>query len=335
MTTLLTADLHLTSLERDADRWNLFPWIEKQIDQYDINEVCILGDLTDAKNNHPEALTNKVVHYIDRLAQKATVIILRGNHDFIDEQNPYFRFLPKLGNVKYINKPRRLELSTGISVFVPCTRDPEAFKNALEDDGFNVDYYFTHQTYHGCETENGTRLVGLTPKLFKDFKGKVWSGDIHVPQHLGTNIEYVGAPYHVRFGDSFPARCVLLTGGPSKEPQELHFNFRKRRTLDLYSRGGAVKIGKVDKGTQVKIRVHLSRKDYPDWKNIKAELLEQAARMELEVHGLELTMIQGTLNRPEEEALKGQSPTEILLDHVKRKNLDQGMKKAGLLFLRG
>ena len=46
-------------------------------------------------------------------------------------------------------------------------------------------------------------IVGVNPGILKGFKGYCWSGDIHVPQKVSKNIQYIGAPTHIRFGDSF------------------------------------------------------------------------------------------------------------------------------------
>src|SRR5580765_5469698 len=164
MSILLTADLHLTDLEKDSDRWNLFPWVEKQIVKYHIKYFITLGDLTDAKDKHSATLTNKIVNTFSRLSKQLHVIILRGNHDFVNEDTPYFRFLRRLeGDITYVNKPTFLNMDRGHDslvpniddvqvvkgLFLPCVRD---YKKAWADKPWREhepDYIFTHQSYDG------------------------------------------------------------------------------------------------------------------------------------------------------------------------------------------
>lgn len=283
MSLLLCADLHLTELPRDEDRWNLFPWIESQVEKHDIENVAILGDLTDAKNNHPEKLVNHVVRVISSLSKKVQVIILKGNHDFIEESSPYFRFLGKLKNVVYVNKPMSIDFGkVGTGLFLPCTKSPASWQIKTGECA-NYDYIFTHQTYDGCLSENGTKLNGVPPSIFSWFNGKVWSGDIHVAQKVGKKIEYVGAPYPIRFGDSFDPRCILLTGPVTHKV--LKFPHRIKKLIEAKSIDD---FPTLPPKSQVKIRFWLSRADYANWPNIRTAIQKHVFAKEWELCGLEL-----------------------------------------------
>ena len=106
---IITTDLHLTNRERDAYRWDLFPWLEKKLATTDSTDLVILGDLTDAKDGHSAALVNRITDTLANLPVQVT--ILKGNHDYIDEETPFFRFLNKLDNVHFIVQP----LENGVS----------------------------------------------------------------------------------------------------------------------------------------------------------------------------------------------------------------------------
>lgn len=330
MNTLLTADLHLTSNPRDTDRWNLFPWIEEQILKHKISDIAILGDLCDAKDKHDQELVNKVINVLTSLAKKARVIVLKGNHDFIIEQAPYFRFLNKLDNITFINKPTGIELGVGNSLFLPCTKNGDWGPKITSAYCKRFDYIFTHQTYDGCTSENGTKLTGIPPTIFKWFKGKVWSGDIHVQQKVGKNIEYVGAPYPIRFGDVYTPRLVLLTNNNHKD---LHFPHRIKKLIEVSSVSEIEELN-LPPNSQVKIRVKLKRSEFANWENMRKQITEIVAQKKLDLCGLEL---ERTYNKQETFNIeKGAVTTTdtIVEEYAKHKKLGGKTTQVGLDLLK-
>jgi hypothetical protein len=169
---------------------------------------CISGDLTDAKDYHSAHLVNQVVCEMNLLALEVEeMIVLMGNHDYLKAgYPPFFAFMQALPNVTMAYKPTE-SLDGGVSAFfLPHTRNPAKDWKGLDLSHYN--YVFMHQTIKGSISSNGTAMEGEElPDLSK--AGKIYSGDIHVPQVIGP-IEYVGSPYHVHFGDRFKARCIVI-----------------------------------------------------------------------------------------------------------------------------
>ena len=122
----MTSDIHLTDNVRDQDRWKLLPWITKQAKKFEADYVVIAGDVTDQKDRHSAVLVNKVVKQLRKLAAVCHVIILKGNHDFIDEVNPFFGFVNAIENVTFIVKNTDVNLTVdGCDVkalFLPNTK---------------------------------------------------------------------------------------------------------------------------------------------------------------------------------------------------------------------
>ena len=274
MSTLITADLHLTDNPRDADRWGLFPWLADRIEENRVRDLLILGDLTDAKDRHNSALVNRIVTSLWQISRLCPVTVLRGNHDFVDEDNPFFGFLQRIPGVTYPASLMEVNMPVGgraaRCLFVPAQRRWSETMDGYDFSPF--DYVFCHQTFSGCKSENGTVLEGVPPSVFRGFSGKVWSGDIHVPQKVGRSIEYVGAPYHIKFGDDFPARVVLLRAG---KQEDLHYQGQPRILAEVGSVDELAKM-KIEPGAQVKVRVHISPAEFPEWRAIKAKVGELA-----------------------------------------------------------
>jgi DNA repair exonuclease SbcCD nuclease subunit len=342
MSTLITSDLHLSSAYHARHRWGIFEWLRQQVEALkDAGTVLLLGDITDAKDRHDDALVNRLVSELVALGEACEVVWLPGNHDGLDISRPFFRFLncfksePCRG-VKLIGEPTLMKYYPGdedVSYFLPSTRDYKRDWAGLKFDG--VDYIFTHQTFDGAEAENGQKLPGIPPAVFADVDAKVYSGDVHTPQRVGRNIEYVGSPYRVRFGDSFTPRVLLLD--KFGKQRDLHFPCPSREVVLVSGMDDLRQYRKLPEDTQVKIRVKLRRSEYSEWPKLRRELVAAAAERGWEVCGVELLASQ-------EQAVDGVvsdgarlgrvvSPTDVLDAYGKRHKLSRELRAAGLTYL--
>ena len=218
MVDLVLTDLHFTDDFLDyykkslCDKYLTTFYLENSV-----NRIIILGDLTEKKDNHSSKLVNYVVEFISLLTTLShKVVILKGNHDYIDSDKPYFKFLQYIPNVCYIcdipkNNDKYIHEK---ELFLPHTKTPiEDWK----DIDFNkYDRIFMHQTITGAKASNDFALKGGLPSdYFSTFKGKVYSGDIHTPQII-NNVTYIGSPYPIYFNDTFIGRYLILEGDEEK-----------------------------------------------------------------------------------------------------------------------
>jgi predicted phosphodiesterase len=300
MTALVTADIHLTDKARDDYRWGLFSWLRDQAEKEEASEVLILGDITDAKDRHNAKLVNRLTDSIAAVSEVARVILLRGNHDFLDPDNPFFRFTSYLENVVYVSSNRVLKLSIGRSLFVPAgsTWDGTVFAN-------DIRYLFAHTTFAGSEAENGTLLPGIDPRILREsFKGACYSGDIHVPQRINKQIEYIGAPYHIKFGDRYKPRVLVI--GNNGKTSDLYYPAPKKHVVDI-DRPEELDRLKIKADDQVKVRCYLRRADYVKWRDIRQEIRDIAEQKGWQLFGPELVPL------PVHEGRKEEAPDRAVL----------------------
>jgi hypothetical protein len=246
----------------------------------------ILGDLTDAKDNHSAELVNRVVAAISTLAP-VDVKILVGNHDWLKSGQEYFRFLNHLPQVTYITKPSEdQDLEGPPTYYLPYSKNPA--QDWKDMDFSHYTYLFMHQTVSGAITSNGTKMEGeALPDLNA---GKVYSGDIHVPQKCGV-VEYVGSPYHVHFGDNFKARCVLLERGG--RAIDLHFPSIARRAVKVTNLRELMRMA-FNRGDQVKLTIELAESEKHEWLVVKRQALEILKDAGVDVHGIKLEVRKST-----------------------------------------
>ena len=96
MSQLVISDLHLTDNNLDSYRWKIFDVLVELCNKYNVKELIILGDITEKKNDHSSELVNKILDNFYYLCQKTKLCnlnILCGNHDYIDSNTPFFKFL--------------------------------------------------------------------------------------------------------------------------------------------------------------------------------------------------------------------------------------------------
>lgn len=210
---LITADIHLAINPRDRYRLNYLKTMPARLERQGVDSFCILGDLCEQKDFHHSWMVNNVVDWIVECSQHSKVWILLGNHDYTDIDHPFFSFLGHLPNVNFITRPGIYKVKgIGIVTWLPHTRDPEKeWAEIVKTDAYKYcDVVFAHQTFEGAMVANGKRLSGVPTSLLG--KKKIISGDIHVPQKFGQ-VEYVGSPYTIDFGDEWDGRLIRFCNG--------------------------------------------------------------------------------------------------------------------------
>lgn len=214
MSVLVTADLHLDASPDASYRWQVFNKIRDLHKELDFDTLLIAGDLVDKKDHHGSQFVNTVVDELVGLHEELgiKIIIMAGNHDYIDNSVPFFRFLRYIPGIEYAHRP--VYLRNHKLILIPHSRTiEEDLKSHKVQDALNKDAYavITHVTMNQSLVANGRRLPGLPIELFESLPVKlVISGDIHIPQRIGKKFHYVGSPHHVNFGDEFPPRMILL-----------------------------------------------------------------------------------------------------------------------------
>jgi hypothetical protein len=318
VTSILVTDTHLTDRPTDEYRWGLWPWLREQVKKVQADELIHLGDLTDAKDRHPSRLVNRLVESTAMVTDLCRLYFLKGNHDYIDPLNPFFAFVGTHPKTSYIKTSSVVELSIGKATFVPAG---EKWDFQLHD----FPFCFAHVTFDGAEAENGSLLPGVDPARLKDYQGMVYSGDIHVPQKVRKNIEYVGAPYHIRFGDTYAPRIlVVYNNGKTNElhypaPRKCVFNLDSVKRLDDLV---------ADEGDHVRIRYLLRRSNYDTWHETREVIRQHAAKKGWVLFGIEGMPIEAT--KPEGNRQRELlTPDELFENYVKRHKLNEEYVRVG------
>jgi hypothetical protein len=243
----------------------------------------ILGDLTDEKDYHSSHLVNRLVSALAALAREGIGIhILMGNHDYAEGSKPFFSFISELPRCFFYSQQRMVEIGNVRWAFFPHSREPVwADRKYMQEIG--IDYVGCHQVFSGAVSESGRELAGVGARALEGV-GKVWAGDIHVPQQVGV-VEYVGSPYPIHFGDSFEPRVVMLDGGRhwSLYPETI-----RKLVLRIRDPDEIEEMPEWRAGDQVKVVVSLRRADFSRWDVYRQAIRTICKRNELDLCGIEL-----------------------------------------------
>lgn len=274
-------------------RWRLWPWLRTTAKEERVKTICILGDMVDRKDNHPSILVNRLCDELKKTRDEtgAEIVVTAGNHDWLKDGEEFFRFLRHFDGIRYVTEPwEHPDVKGSLAMFLPFTKDPVGdWKGLTSLDQF--EYVFMHQTIRGSLASNGERLQDgdTLPDIF-DGVGKIYSGDIHVPQIIGS-IEYVGSPYHVHFGDNFKPRVVLLEN--NKHAVDLHVPNMPLRVAVNASSMLQLRSRDLREGDQVKLRLQLRPEERHNWSQMRREALAWLRSRGVEVHGIELIAVGG------------------------------------------
>src|ERR1700733_1374581 len=271
---LIFTDPHFASAPIDEYRFQLFPQIADLITKHNIKRWFMLGDLTNAKDNHPARLVNKIVSGLSGLARRAQGIILPGNHDGVGDIR-YFEFMREIPGIAYIDSPVLWQADElqGCFIdwlFLPHSRDP------LVD--WNVDVsnklVFTHITVNDVSSEMGHKLKSSIGADFFAKSRLTFSGDIHMPQQL-DKVVYVGSPYNTRFGDQFEGGIVLFNSYEPEKFERVLLDFPRRYVVDVQSvQELEQKLSELRPNSQLKVRLHFTLDNMNDWRKIQNDVIK-------------------------------------------------------------
>ena len=273
MNKLVLTDIHLTDNILDSYRWKIFDTLVALCNKYNIKELILLGDITEKKNNHEARLVNAMIDHIGYLIKSTklnNLIILCGNHDYIDISNPFFKFLnfilstlTEQCNVYFIDAPTKIKED----LYIPHYYND--FKEISNKYSF-CDNLFLHHSFNGIKLRNGiyednsNDINNLNYIKFNN----CYSGHIHLAQSY-KNVDYIGSPYATKFGDENKGR-VLLIIGDKKEYINLPI-YVKKIDVKITNKEEIQKYD-IKKDDQVKVEIALTLQNSYEYSDIVKDI---------------------------------------------------------------
>lgn len=309
--------------------------LSKVIDDYNIQDVRILGDLFDCRNNINVRTLNVAMEVFNWYKINKPDIkfkILLGNHDIyyknrIDVNS--IECLRQIGNVEVVDKVIK-ETINGKSVIsfpwlIPGSNEHAEFM-AIANGDKKYDLCFGHFEVRGFEISKGVYdTENLEIGLFKNYN-KVFTGHYHLRNTI-ENVTYLGCPFQQTWGDYGDDKGINIWDVDSEKhifvKNTISPEFIKIFIDDLQNKN--VTILKKIKGNHVKFMI--DKKVDESW-IIKARAkLESYEPLTFEV---ENTIIETQIDDSDIDITKVNDPFSLLMECVENIKLEEDIDKTEL-----
>lgn len=225
---LLFTDIHIHPHKRSNERLNdclkVLDWVFKTAETEKIKTILFGGDLFHDRQKIDVYTYQKTFEVLSKwLPQnKFELYLILGNHDlWFNEQTSISSVLPfsSLPNCVIVDKPQRLQIEESFWDMIPFTHDPiKAIQDLNSQDG-EFEYALGHLAVDGAilhgnsvsdvVIEHDGEMVTIGGNIFSKYK-KVFLGHYHCEQKLEKNIEYIGSPLELSFGEAFQEKHIII-----------------------------------------------------------------------------------------------------------------------------
>jgi DNA repair exonuclease SbcCD nuclease subunit len=284
---LLTGDWHLTDVVLEAYRWDIFKTVTDIALRHGVTRIAICGDGLDRKDRHSKELVNAFTDYLEKLIRDtgAPVDILAGNHDLPVAGIPYWTFLNKIANIRYITKPI---IDNGVFL-LPFSYNPLEEWRSLSLASAKM--ILMHQTVAGSLIENDRKIEkDSNPMPILPRGVPIYSGDIHRPQTVG-GIEYIGVPHPVKFSETWPNRVLIVTEASGYKFADVWLDSTKRAILDVTNTDELQRVN-FNAGDQVRVRYKLSSQRMTTWPEEEKRIRDWALDNGVELASVEAVFVE-------------------------------------------
>lgn len=196
---ILTADLHIQEGLYCEVGLDYLDYLSEYAMSNGINKIAFLGDLLDKSSRIKNDVFVPLFKKIESMKEQGFEMwFIFGNHDITSTitNSSILEVFEKYGHL--VNSIQTYELGNYTINMSPFTKDPSLVPTV------NADYLFTHLNITGFDLGGG-RIAGeeqqaFPVSMFSNYK-MVFTGHYHKRQRM-ENIQYIGAPYQLNFGDA-------------------------------------------------------------------------------------------------------------------------------------
>lgn len=218
MKLILTSDLHCDEGIFLNILLEYLDFMDDYAKEHGIKKIFILGDLLNKANNVKSGMFIELFKRFKELKENGyKIYLLLGNHDIFSILGNRSLLETFEEYCTVISTTTQIEID-GIKInLVPYT------KEQCDVPTYDADYLFTHLDIATFDLGNGkisnnTEMFSFKPELFAEYK-KVFTGHYHRRQKK-ENIEYIGSPYQLSFGEAGDENKGFVVFDTETETQE-------------------------------------------------------------------------------------------------------------------
>ncbi len=250
---LLFSDLHIHAHKDRVDRLqhglDVLNWIFKLAEEKDVAYIFFLGDLFHERAkidvlNYLKTFEVFMKHMIEDSANR-DMYLLVGNHDMYHKERwdiNSVKPLTAIPRVHIVDKPTQLNLGGRKIDWMPHTDNPLKELKYLKEQNGVGDVLLGHCAVHGALlnilygtkadviVEYDNDMMPVDSNAFSDWPMTIL-GHYHGAQNLPNNVEYIGSPYQLTYGEAFQQKHVILLDLETMEKEYIVNNFSPKHLI--------------------------------------------------------------------------------------------------------
>jgi DNA repair exonuclease SbcCD nuclease subunit len=287
MKILLTSDCHIAahkkSEQRLTDTINALKWIFQTAHERQIKHVIIAGDLFQDRAKIDIAAYHYTFDIFLEFGKNLEIYLLLGNHDLLHRLKcdiTSVRPLSALSGVYVIGEPSTLLIGGYPISFLPYTIDPAKDLKTIKN---NSDFKLLighlaisgakmNSLYHISDIviEHDNEMTIVNTEVF-DGWDQVFLGHYHQGQCITNNVEYIGSPLELNFGEANQQKHIIVFDMETHEKEYVVNEFSPKHLIlepeeiDVYDLNGHFIRLEVDNLSAVEL-VEIRRKILDNYK---------------------------------------------------------------------
>lgn len=225
---LLFSDLHIHPHKKSNDRLedclNIIPWVFKVAKKNKVKNILFGGDFFHDRYKIDIYTYQRTFETLKKEMQESeyNLYLLLGNHDLWYSDDTSISSVVPLSLIKgvtVVDKPCRLKIDDTNWDFLPFTLNPPqslaGIKSNLDPEyllgHIAINDAKMHRSHYSTDiiVEHEGETVSVDANIFSKYK-YVFLGHFHAEQKVGKNIEYIGSPLQLSFGESFEKKHIIL-----------------------------------------------------------------------------------------------------------------------------
>lgn len=246
---LLFSDIHIHPHKRRQDRLEdclyVLDWVFSVAKDRGVKSVLFGGDLFHDRQKIDVYTYQRTFEIFSKWLPNNDfkVYLVLGNHDlWFNEQTSISSVMPfsSIPNIVIVDKPTRMKIEGDYWDLIPFTHDPIKAMDILSEQEGEFEYCLGHLAVDGAvlhgssisdvSIEHDGEMVKVSPGMFKNYK-KVFLGHYHAHQRLEPNVEYIGSPLQLSFGEAFQQKHIIEFDGKTQNEDYIINEFSPRHLV--------------------------------------------------------------------------------------------------------
>lgn len=244
---LLFSDIHIHNHKKSYDRLNdclkALQWVFDTAKKENIKSIIFGGDILHERQKIDIFVYNQIYNILSCNLKGSGInfYCLLGNHDLWFNENTSISGVYPFQSIegfKVVSNPETIVVDNSTWDFLPFTHDPLDSMKSFSNDKLNEKYLIGHISIDGAVLnssgnisdviiEHDGEMVKISKDIFLHYKHSFF-GHYHQGQALAKNVEYIGSPLELSFGESGEQKHIIILDTDKNEKKYVINDFSPR-----------------------------------------------------------------------------------------------------------